>query len=233
MELPIFHNPSLAMSLMNRTGTHDDDDEIQAAVAWRFDAKEALAKARQAHTRAARVGPAFPPEDLARLKARVTAAEREADRIVTRLREAAAERLRRARRTRTEALQQALARPSNVDPVSDRLDQADRRRHLEAEPLETRTLMLVDAAKQGTHADLVRAALTAEPPPFQTKSWQPLLPDETAQELREWVMARRAPETIADIRAAWRLTRLADDLAIDRAGGTTPAPPRTPTSSAP
>jgi hypothetical protein len=124
-------------------------------------------------------------------------------------------------------LQEALARPAEVDPVSHRLDQADRRRRLEAESPETRRLMLIDAAKQGTHPDLVRAALTAEAPPFATATWTPLVSDATAEELREFVIARKAPETVADLRTAWRLSRLADDLAVDRAGGATAGPPPT------
>ena len=71
MDLPIFGNPTLPLDLMEVAGVADDDDETRAAEAERFDAKAALGQARQAYTRAARVGPAFSPEDLARIRARV------------------------------------------------------------------------------------------------------------------------------------------------------------------
>jgi hypothetical protein len=63
LTLPIFHNATLALALMDRANAHDD--EIRAAVAQHVTASEALAKARRAHARGARVGPAFPKEDLA------------------------------------------------------------------------------------------------------------------------------------------------------------------------
>ncbi len=168
MDLPIFGNPTLPLDLMEVAGVADDDDETRAAEAERFDAKAALGQARQAYTRAARVGPAFPPEDLARIRARVSSAERDADRLITRLRDQADERLRRARAQRGKALQDFLARPAEVDSVSHRLDQADRLRRLEALDPETRAVMLRDAARQGAEPELLRAALTSPVPPFST-----------------------------------------------------------------
>jgi hypothetical protein len=147
--------------------------------------------------------------------------------VTARLRGQAEERLRRARRARAEALNQASQRPSHIDPVSDRLDQADRLRRLEALDPETRAVMLRDAARQGAEPELLRAALTSPVPPFATKAWVPLVSEETAQELREFIVARRAPETVQDLRTVWRLDGLANALQVDRAGGTTPAPPRT------
>ncbi len=35
--------------------------------------------------------------------------------------------------------------------------------------------MLTTAAREGTHAPLLRAALTSEPPPWPTKTWKPIL----------------------------------------------------------
>jgi hypothetical protein len=87
--------------------------------------------------------------------------------------------------------------------------------------------MLLNAAREGKHPELIRAALSAESPPFATQSWSPLLPDAAAQEVREWVFARRSPESVQDLRAAWRLGRLADELQVDMAGGQTAAPART------
>jgi hypothetical protein len=49
MDLPIFHNPSLALALMEAAGVADDDDETRAAEAQRFDAKAALLEARGKH----------------------------------------------------------------------------------------------------------------------------------------------------------------------------------------
>jgi hypothetical protein len=226
LTLPIFHNATLALALMDHANANDDDDAIRAAVDQRDDAREALQKARRAHARAVRLGPAYPKEDLAVLKARVTRAETEADTVSARLRDDADRRLRRARTRREDVLNDALAKPMTLDPVSDRLDRTERLRRLEALDPPERVLMLTTAAKAGTHPELIRAALTAEPPPWPTKSWQPLLPDEAAEEIREWVMARKAPETIADVRAAWRLRRLAYDLDLDRADY--PRPPGPP-----
>jgi hypothetical protein len=78
------------------------------------------------------VGPAYPKEDLAVLKARLTRCEIQCDNVPARLRDDADQRLRRARALRAEALNQALERPANVDPVSDRLDKAERLRRLGA-----------------------------------------------------------------------------------------------------
>ncbi len=122
-------------------------------------------------------------------------------------------------------LNAALERPPGIDAVSDRLDRAERLRRLEALEPEERALMLVDAAREGTYPELIRVALTAEPPPWPTKSWQPLLPENVAEEIREWVMTRRAPETIVEVRAAWRLRRLAYDLEMDRSGYPKPGQP--------
>ena len=146
-DVPIFHNPSLAVALMNLTETNDDDDETRTASTQRFDAKAALVEARGKHARATRIG--YAKEDLAGLQARVTRAEQEADRLITRLRDQADQRLRRARVRRTEVLNQALERPAGIDAVSDRLDRADAVRRLEGEPLETRTLMLAGRREAG------------------------------------------------------------------------------------
>jgi hypothetical protein len=222
---PIFGDATLALALMDFADANQDDDEVRAAVDQRDAAREALQKAHRAHGRAVRVGDAYPKEDLAVLKARVTHAETEAGSVSARLRDAADRRLRRARTRRADVLNEALARPADVDPVSDRLDQTERRRRLEALDPAERVLMLTTAAREGTYPELVRSALSAESPPFATKSWQPLLPDEAVEEIREWTMARRAPETIADVRAAWRLRRLAHDLDLDRAGYPRPGTP--------
>jgi hypothetical protein len=227
VKLPIFGNATLALALMDLTNTHEDGDEIRHALHERDTAREALGKARRAHARAVRVGAAHPKEDLAMLKARVARCEMECDNVSARLRDDADRHLRRARVRRAEALTDALARPSNVDAVSDRLDRAERVRRLESLTPDERTLMLTTAVKEGTHLELVRAALTAENPPWPTSSWQPLLDDATAETIREYLMARRAPETIADVRAAWRLRRLAYDLDLDRIGA--PRPPSPPT----
>jgi hypothetical protein len=227
LALPIFANASLALQLMDLTGQHEDDDEVRSAHAERVAAAEALGKARRAHARAARVGAAYPKEDLAVLKARLTRCEIECDNVSARLRDDADQRLRRARVRRRDALNDALARPSHVDPIGDRLDQTEWRQRLEALDPEERALMLVDAAKTGKHLEMLRAALTAKEPPWPTKSWAPLLEEKVAEEVREYIMARKAPDTIADVRAAWRLRRLAFDLDLDRIGA--PRPPGPPT----
>ena len=218
LKLPIFHDPTLALQLMDLTNSHEDDDAIRHAVAERVAAAESLAKARRAHARAVRVGDAYPKEDLAVLKARLTRCEIDCDNLSARLRDHADRRLRRARDRRAEALNDALARPSNVDPVSDRLDRAEWQRRLEALAPDERTLMVTTAAKEGTAPALVRAALLAESPLWPTPSWQPLLEEKVAEEVREFIMARRSPSSVADVRAAWRLRRLAFDLDQDRAG---------------
>jgi hypothetical protein len=227
LSLPVFHDPSLALALMDMTNSNEDDDEIRHALHERDLAREGLLKARRAHARAVRAGGAFPKEDLAVLKARLTRAETECDTCSARFRDSADRHLRRARDRRREALNDALAKPAHVDPVSDRLDRAERVRRLEALTADERALMLRTAAKEGQHGELLRAALLFENPPFATASWQPLLPDALAEELREYVMAHKAPDTIGDIRSAWRLRRLAYDLDLDRIGA--PRPPSPPT----
>ena len=223
--VPIFHNPALAVALMDHSGFIDDDGETQEAAAERFAAREALLETRRAHAMAARV-PGYPRKDLAALKGRVTVAERAADDVSARLRSAADRRLRRAQTARAAALQAALATPPGIDPVVDRIDRGERLRRLEALDPAERILMLTTAAKEGTHPELLRAALTFEAPPWPTRGWAPLLPDPVAEEIREWIMARRAPESVGDVRAGWRLRRMAYDLDLDRAGyRTSPAPP--------
>jgi hypothetical protein len=227
LTLPIFHDATLALALMDLTNTHEDDDEVRRALDERDAAREALSRARRAHARVSRAKPQLPKEDIAVFKAKLERAEIECDNAAARWRDDADRRLRRARDRRREALNDVLAKPAHLDPIVDRLDRAERLRRLEALDPEERALMLVDAAKNGKHLELIRAALTAESPPWPTKTWQPLLPDAVAEELREWVMARRAPDTIADVRAAWRLRRLAYDLDLDRIGA--PRPPGPPT----
>jgi hypothetical protein len=223
--LPIFHRADLALALMEHAQAENDDDEVHAAVVQRASVVEALQNARRAHARAARVGPAYPKEDLAALKAKLTRAEVECDTLSARLRDLADRRLRRAQSRRADVLNDALARPPGIDPVSDRLDRAERQRRLETLAPEERVLMITTAAREGSHPELVRAALTSENPPFPTASWTPLLPDAAAEEAREWVMARRAPETVADVRAAWRLRRIAYDTDMDRLGYPKPGTP--------
>jgi hypothetical protein len=223
--VPFFGNATLAVQLLDYADAGGDDPETQTASAERFQAREALLETRRAHAMASRIA-IYPKKDLAVLQARVTRAERAADEVSARLRSAADRRLRRARTARAAALQAAMATPPSVDPVVDRLDRTERLRRLEALDPGERTLMLTSAAREGTHPELIRAFLTAETPPWPTKTWQPLIPDSTAEEVREWVIARRAPETVADVRAGWRLRRLATDLDQDRAGHrTSPEPP--------
>jgi hypothetical protein len=225
VSLPIFHNPSLAVALLDYADAGGDDHETQTAAAERFQAREALLETRRAHAMASRIA-IYPKKDLAVLQGRVTRAETAADDVSARLRAAADRRLRRAQTARTAALQRAMATPPSVDPVVDRLDRTERLRRLEALDPAERHLMLTTAAREGSHPELLRAALTMETPPWPTKSWTPLLPDSVAEEVREWIMARGAPESVQDVRTAWRLRRLADDLELDRRGArTTPAPP--------
>jgi hypothetical protein len=226
LTLPIFHDPSLAVALMDHADAHHDDDEVGAAVTRRAEARTTLQTARARVARAVRAGDAYPPEDLALLKARLTSAETQAESLATQLRDAADRRLRRARLRRAEVLQKALERPPAVDAVSDRLDRAERVRRLEALDPTERALMLRTAAREHTDTELIRAALVAEVPPWPTKGWEPLLSEADAQEIREWVIANRAPETVGEVRAVWRLRVLAHDLDFDRSG--LPRPPGSP-----
>ena len=193
---------------MDLTGAHEDDDEVRAPYDEREAAREALGKARRAHARAVRVGAAYPKEDLAVLQvagdAREVGVRYGAPRdCATRPISGSVARATVAPRPSTTPWRE----PANVDPIVDRLDRAERLRRLEALDARRAHADAHDVAKEGTHPELLRAALTAEAPPWPTKSWQPLLPEAVAEEIREWIMARRAPETVADVRAAWRLAQ--------------------------
>ena len=78
--------------------------------------------------------------------------------------------------------------------------------------------MLVDAAKKGKHLELIRAALTAEAPPWPTKSLAALVAGSSRGRDPGISDGQESPDTVADIRGAWRLRRLAYDLDSDRIG---------------
>jgi hypothetical protein len=218
LSLPIFHDDSLVVELLVFTNATADDAETQAWVQRTMNAREAVQRARSDYTKAERVGRSLPKGVLADLKAAKARAEAECDTVSEQLRDAADARLRRARRRRADILNAALERPAHVDPVSDKLDRSEWLEKLEQLAPDERALMIKTAAKEGSHPELVRAALTAKAPPWPTPTWQPLLDENVAQEAREWIYARKAPETVTDIRAAWRLRRLAYDLDYTRAG---------------
>ena len=96
-------------------------------------------------------GTAYPKEDLAVLKARLTRAE-------SRMRHCVRATARRRRPTAAPRAQPSRRCPQRgpgaaraLDPVSDRLDRAERLRRLEALEPDERTLMLVDG-REGGHA---------------------------------------------------------------------------------
>jgi hypothetical protein len=167
----------------------------------------------------------YPAKDRAVQQAKVTREIVAATDVMQSLRAAGDRRLRPAKVRRMGVLNTFLERPAGVDPVTDRLDRAERLRRLEAIDPAERGLMLRTAAREGTHPELLRAALLAEAPPWATPTWQPLLPDAVVEEIREWTIARLAPETVADLRAVWCLRRRADELekAIAEAATRVPA----------
>jgi hypothetical protein len=224
LTIPFFHRADLALQLMEHANAESDDDEVHNAVVQRASAVEALQKARRAHARAARV-PTYPKEDLAVLKARQTRAEVALDTLSAKWRDAADRRLRQARNRRAAVLNDFLAKPPGVDAVVDRLDKAERLRKLEAIDPETRELMATTGAREGKYPELLRVLLSAEAPPWPVPGWQPLISDAAAEEVREWLYARKAPETVADIRSAWRLRRIAFDTEMDRLGYPKPGQP--------
>ena len=247
LSLPFFHRDRLVVELLTFADATRDDAETQDAAQRAMDARDALKKARAEHAAVARVKRQVPPRVLADLQATLTRAEQAVDTLSTGLWAQSDKRLRKAKTRRGNILTDFLARPLDVDPISDRLDKGERVRRLEALDPEERRLMLTSAAREGTHAPLLRAALTHERPPWPTDTWKPFLDENAEEEIREWVFARADPETIpVTHQASWRLRRLsydldrdakasvagvaAADLIVERAAGPRPmsaeAPPR-------
>ena len=225
LSLPIFHNDALVVELLGFADATGDDAETQQAARRALDAREALRQARAEHVAAARAGRAVPRRVLADLKANLARVEQACEALSARFWDQSDQRLRKAKTQRANILNNFLARPLDVDPISDRLDKGERLRRLEAIDPEERSLKLTSAAREGTHGPLLRAALTSEPPPWPTKTWPPLISEHDAEEIREWIYARTDPETVRDVRAAWRVRRLSYDHDRDREGLPLPGTP--------
>ena len=225
LSLPFFHNDRLVVELLTFADATSDDAETQHAARLAMQARDALKQARAEHAQAARVKRDVPKRVLADLQARLAQAEATHATLSSRFWDQSDKRLRQAKTQRANILNNFLARPLDVDPISDRLDKGERIRRLEAINPEERSLMLTTAAREGSHPELLRAALTNERPPWPTATWQPLLSEDTEEEIREWLYARTDPQTVRDARAAWRLRRLSYDLDRDAEGFPLPGTP--------
>jgi hypothetical protein len=225
--LPIFsHSDALAVELLGFADAVNDDGPTQEFITRQRDVAGALAEARRTLANARRV-PGYPKKDLGVLEVRVARADAEAATVQTDLTTAVEARLRRAQAARGHALNAALLMPAGVDAAEYRAEKSMLTERLERDvEAGERAVMLKSSARDNTNLPLLRAALTAPQPAWPTAKWQPLLSDKDAEECREWLIAHRAPESVKDIRAAWRLGRLAQELELARAGQS--LPPTTP-----
>jgi hypothetical protein len=171
-----------------------------------------LAAARTARG-AARAAPGYPRAHLAAVERQVEQAKAAVRTVEAAVAAAADDRARRAANVRSAHLNAALARPEGVDQTADRLDLQEARSFLRSLDPVDRAIRLKRAAQEGARPELIRAALTA---------LEPMLTDRDAREIRERVLARRAPETVRELLAVRHLRKLASDLDL-AVQGYTPA----------
>ena len=220
LSLPFFHNDRLVVELLTFADATSDDAETQHAARRAMEARDALKQARAEHAQAARVKRDVPKRVLADL----AGAPRPAPRPRTRPSAAASgtsptSACVTAKTQRANILNDFLARPLDIDPISDRLDKGERLRRLEAINPEERSLMLVSAAREGTHPESLRAALTNERPPWPTGDLAAVTRRRHRRgDPRVDLCAWSDPQTVRDARAAWRLRRLSYDLDRDAEG---------------
>jgi hypothetical protein len=178
------------------------DPDVQAFRVRAQQPLDQLAEARTARG-AARAAPGYPRAHLVAVERQVEAAKAAVTAVGTAAAAAAEDRRRRAARARADHLNAALARPEGVDQTADRFDLQEARSYLRTLDPAVRAFTLKRHAQEGARPELIRAALTA---------LEPMVTDGDAREIRERLLARRAPETVRDLLAERSLRKLANDL---------------------
>jgi hypothetical protein len=213
-DLDFFDDPataSFASELAREAGVFDAlDERVQAFRGRMTDVLDRLAQARTARDAARRVRE-YPRAHLATLERAVESAKTAVAVVGTALVNAAEDRAQRAASARTAALNAALARPAGVEQTADRLDLQEARAYLHTLDPAERAIRLKRHAQEGDRPDLVRAALTAV---------APVVGDRDAREIRERLIAQRAPDTVRDAFAVRQLRKFASELTLARDGYT-------------